>query len=81
MIKRDSVTRFFASGFISWIIFTQAPENNIRIIFKNLFASQNAPLHGINNTGDQFATGVNNTGGKFATCTAECADVADTGGK
>ncbi len=35
----NSVTRFFASGFFSWIFFPQATENNIRNI-----SSEGAPL-------------------------------------
>ncbi len=48
--KRDSITRFFASGFFSWIIFFQAPENNIRFIsiffLENLRRYLQVKVHG-----------------------------------
>jgi hypothetical protein len=88
--KRDNVTRYFASGFFSWIIFSQAPENNIRVI--QIFLKIHGDIlksrctTGINETGDKFATGVTNTNEKFATginchlIATSTAGVVETGG-
>ncbi len=69
----------FCFKFFSWIIFPQAPKNNIRVIsnfFENLrrYRKSRCPT-GINTTGGKFAAGVNYTGindtrGKFATGTS-----------
>ncbi len=55
----------------SCIIFTQAPENNIRVIL-NFFENcgdirKSRCTTGINDTSGKFATGINDTGGKFVT--------------
>jgi hypothetical protein len=60
----------FASGF-SWIIFTQAPENNVR------FTSRFKVHHRyINDTGGKLAIGIYETCGKFFGGN----DTSDTGG-
>jgi hypothetical protein len=83
MIKRDRVTKLFASG----LFHESSSHKPLKITlgsFIFFFSSKicgdirkSICTTGINNTGDQLVTGVNNIGGKFATCTA---DVADTRG-
>ncbi len=60
--------KIFCFRFFSWIIFPQAPENNIRVIstffwkFSKILASQGAPSVSMTN-GGKFATSINATGG------------------
>jgi hypothetical protein len=52
----------FVSCFFSWIIFSKAPENNMRVIsnfFENSWKYSKVKVHTvINDTGGRFATGV-----------------------
>ncbi len=66
-LKRDSVTRFFASGFF---LETVSPKPLIIPLDPfRIFSKIGGDIRS-----SRFATGVNDTGGKFA------AGVADTGG-
>ncbi len=84
----------FCFRLFSWIIFPQAPENNIRVIsnvFENLqrysqgklCAPKNCHCCTVNDTGSKFAacvyyTYTKDANGKFSTRTA---GFVDTGGK
>jgi hypothetical protein len=67
-LKRDSVTRFFASGF-----FHESPSSKPLKITLGSFRIFSKILGDIRKS--RCTTGVNDTGGKFATC------VNDTGGE
>jgi hypothetical protein len=76
LFKRDSVTRFFASGFFHESV--SPPPQSIPLGPFRIFSKIRGDIRklrcttGINDTGGKFA---NDTGGKFAT------GVSDTGGK
>ncbi len=65
---RDSVTRFFVSGFFHGSVFPQPqsiPESPFRIFSKiREDISKSRCTTVINDTGGKFATGINDTGGK-----------------
>ncbi len=79
MALKEQCDEIFCFRFFSWIIFSQAPENNIWFItnfFKNSQRYLQVKVHhryqqhrwkiaaGINDTGGKFATGVNDTDSK-----------------
>jgi hypothetical protein len=68
-LYRDSVTRFFASGFFHEAVSPQPQSIPCGDIRKSRCTT------GLNDTGGKFATGDNNTFGNFA------AGINDTGGK
>jgi len=76
---RDSVTRFFASGFFYESVSPQ--PQSIPLGPFQIFSKIRGEIRtsrcttGINDTGGKFATGVHDTGGKIA------ADINDNGGK
>jgi hypothetical protein len=76
---RESVTRFFASGFFHESVSPKPlsiPLGPFRIFSKIRGIIRSSRLtSGINDTGGKFATGVNDAGGKIA------AGINDTGGK
>ncbi len=76
---RDSVTRFFASGFFDESVSPQPQSIALGPfqIFSKICGDirKSRCTTGINDTGGKFATGVNDTGGKIA------AGINDTGGK
>jgi hypothetical protein len=91
---RDSVTRFFASGF-----FHESPSHKPLIITLGssfrIFSKIRGDIRksrcttGVNDTGGKFAAGINDTGANFATsspcvvdtCGKFATGVNDTGGK
>ncbi len=60
-ILKEQCHEIFCFRFFSWIIFAQAPGNNIGSVFENSRRYSQVKLHGtgINDTGSKFATGVN----------------------
>jgi hypothetical protein len=79
---RDSVTRFFASGFFDESVSPQPQSialGPFRIFSKIRRDNRKSRCTtGINNISGKFATGVNDTGGKFF---HQFVSVLDTGGK
>jgi hypothetical protein len=80
--KRDSVTRFFASGFFHESVSPQ-PQS---IPFRPFRIFSSRCTTGINDTGGKFTTGVNDSGGKLsatpvANFSTIFSSVVDTGGK
>ncbi len=77
--NRDSVTRFFASGFFHESVSPKPLSillGPFRIFSKiRRYIRRSRLTTGINDTGGKFATGVNDTGSKIA------AGINDTGGK
>jgi hypothetical protein len=66
---KGTVSQDFFLQVFSWIIFPQAPENNIcgYICKAKCTTIINKFTTNVNNTGGKFAAGVNYTSGKFAT--------------